>query len=353
MNTIVKEVEKTGYLRLIFLNLLISLFIIISYIYTSEFFGSISTIFISSQEFIISFGFTLLLFTFLSVLAGSIHGLFDGFIAEILYQLAFYHQIHIEWCLIIAVLGFTVGFYKYRPKKYHERIKIFYSFLALVISVSVVSGVIILSHLLLLPNQIPLEILIINYAFKFFTQALISIIFIVPTLLVLYDRVFAASEKQLYYIFLTHHPISASDHTFYLKFGSTKVFFCSRCSGVVLGGLTSMFLTYLLERIFRTELSGEIALILILILPIPAITDWGSQRLLLRKSTTSSRLFTGFILGSALHIMSFTYRYYMITLSALVIYFSIFFVLVYFGQKKEMKLLREEDYPYLSKQEEE
>jgi uncharacterized membrane protein len=344
-----QEPEKKNYLRLVFLNLLISLFIIISYVYISEAFGSISTIFIESQEFILSFGFTLLLFTFLSVLAGSLHGLIDGFIAEFLYQVAFYNQIHIEWCLIVAMLGLLVGFYKYKPKKYHEGIKVYYTFLVLVISAFITTGAIIMFQGLFYPGQIALETLIINYGFKFFSQALISIVFVVPILLVLYDKAFAASEKHLYYMFLTHHPISASDHTFYLKFGSTKIYFCSRCSGVVLGGLSSLFLTYLLERIINTELISEIALILIIILPIPALVDWGTQRLLLRKSTTGSRLSTGFILGSALHFMSFTYKYYFLTVLFLIIYFSMFGVLVYFGHKKEMKLLREEDYSYLSK----
>ena len=348
----VSGVEKKNYLRLIFLNLLISLFIIISYVYFADSFGgSISTIFLESQEYILRFGFTLLLFTFLSVLAGSLHGLIDGFIAEFIYQLAFYNQIYFEWCLIVAILGLLVGLYKYKPKKYHEGIKVYYTFLSLVINSFILSGVIISFQAIFYQGQFTLEILIINYGFKFFSQALISIIFVVPILLVIYDKAFATSEKHLYYMFLTHHPVSASDHTFYLQFGRTKIYFCSRCSGVILGGLFSLFFTYLLERTFHIKFSGEIALILIIILPLPGIIDWGTQRLLLRKSTTESRLFTGLILGSALHFMSFTYKYYFFTVLILISYFSVFGALVYFGHKKEMKLLREEDYSYLSKDE--
>jgi len=348
-----QEVERNNHLRLIFLNLLVSMFIIISYVYFAESFGSISTIFIESQEFILRFGFTLLLFTFLSVLAGSVHGLIDGFIAEFLYQLAFYNQIYIEWCLIVAILGFLIGLYKYKPLKYHEGIKVYYTFLALVISSFIMTGVIIGLQAIFYPGQFTFETLIIDFGFKFFAQALISIVFIIPILLVLYDKAFAASEKHLYYMFLTHHPISASDHTFYLKVGRTKIYFCSRCSGVIIGGLLSLFVTFLLERIFNAEVSGEIALILIIILPIPGLVDWGTQRLLLRKSTTGSRLFTGFILGSALHFMSFTYKYYFFMVIILILYFGVFFGLVYFGHKREMKLYREEDYSYLSKDEDE
>jgi uncharacterized membrane protein len=351
LNDFPQEAERKNYLRLVFLNLLISIFIIISYVYIAEAFGSVSTSFVESQEFFLRFGFTLLLFTFFSVLAGPLHGLIDGFIAELMYQLAFYDQIYIEWCLIVAILGLLVGLYRYKPKKYLEGIKVYYTFLALVISSFVIFGLIIGFQMIFYSSQFTLDILIINFGFKFFLQALISIVFLVPILIIIYDKVFAASEKHLYYMILTHHPASASDHTFYLQFGRTKIYFCSRCSGVILGGLISMFFTYLLERILKVEFSAEIALILIIILPIPAIIDWGTQRLLFRKSTTGSRLFTGFILGSALHFMSFTYKYYFFTVLFLIIYFGVFGVLVYFGHKKEMKLLRHEDYSYLSKDE--
>ncbi len=351
MNEIPQEEEGKNNFRLIFLNLLISTFIIISYIYIAEAFESISTNFLENQEFTIRFGITLLIFTFLSVLAGSIHGLVDGFIAELLYQITYYNEIYFEWCLIVAILGFLVGLYKYKPLKYHEGIKVYNTFLVLVINSFIISGLIIGFQMIFYRDQFTLEILIINYGFKFFFQALISIVFVIPILLVLYDKVFSASEKHLYYMILTHHPVSASDHTFYLKFGRTKIYFCSRCSGVIFGGLYAMFALYLIELIFNTELSGEIALLLIIILPIPGIIDWGTQRLLLRKSTTESRLLTGFIIGTALHVMSFTYNYYFYTMLILVIYFSIFGLLVYFGHKKEMKLFRMKEYPYLTEEE--
>ncbi|MBY8991509.1 MAG: DUF2085 domain-containing protein [Candidatus Lokiarchaeota archaeon] len=353
MNEVPQETEKKNYSRLVFLNLLICLFIIISYVYFAEAFGSISTVFLESQEFILRFGITLVLFTFLSVLAGSLQGLISGFLAELLYQVAFYHEIYLEWCLIVAILGFLVGLYKYKPLKFHEGIKIFYTFLMVIICSVIMTGIIIIFQTLFHPNQFPLDIVVLNFGLKFFLQALISIVFIVPLLLVLYDKILATEENDLYYMILTHHPTSASDHTFYLKFGRTKIYFCSRCSGVILGGLFAVFATHMLELVFQTEFNGELALLLIIILPIPGIVDWGTQRLLLRKSTTGSRIFTGFIIGNALHFMSFTYKYYFFTFMILIIYFSIIGALIYFGHKKEMKLLRMEDYPYLDEEEDE
>ena len=134
MNDISQSLEGKNYLRFIFLNLLISGFIIITYIYNAEVFGSISTIFIENQKIFLHFGLTLSLFSFFSVLAGSIHGFIDGFLAEFLYQVAFYQEIYLEWCLIVGILGFLIGLYKYEPLKYHEGIKVYYTFLLLVIN---------------------------------------------------------------------------------------------------------------------------------------------------------------------------------------------------------------------------
>ncbi|MFX1377591.1 MAG: DUF2085 domain-containing protein [Promethearchaeota archaeon] len=331
-----------GILRRIFLNLLIIAFITISYVYISEPFGSISTVFINNQEFSIHFGITLLLFTFLTVLAGPINGLISGFLGEFIFQLAFYDSIYLEWCVIIAIYGFLVGIYKYQPSKYYKNINVFYTLLALIITSFIVSSLIIVFQIIFYPGQFTLDIIFVNFGVKFLFTMLVSVLLIVPVLLFLYDKALANEEKQLYYMFLTHHPISASDHTFYLKFGRTKIYFCSRCSGVILGGLIALFTTYLVFKIYQIEFSAEIALILCIILPIPGLIDWGTQRLLLRKSSTESRLLTGFIIGLALHFMSYTYIYYFYTLTILTVYFSIFGLLVYFGHKKEMKLLKEE-----------
>ena len=336
--------ERSNILRIIFLNLLIIAFITISYVYISEPFGSISTIFINNQEFSIQFGITLLIFTFFSVLAGPIQGFITGFLGEILYQLAFYDNLdNLEWCFIVAILGFLSGVYKYRPLKYHDRMKVYYTFIALIIISFIIFGLIISVQFIFYGGQNSVEEIIINYGFKFFLQALISIIFIVPILLLIYDKILAKDEKHLYHMILTHHPLSDSDHTFYLQFGRTKIYFCTRCSGVILGGLLAMFSTYLSLKIFQVEFSAEIALLLCIILPIPGLIDWGTQRLLLRKSTTESRLFTGFIIGLALHFMSYTYKYYFYTLLLLTIYFTIFGLFLFFGSRREMRLWKEEN----------
>jgi len=239
--------------------------------------------------------------------------------------------------VIIALYGFVSGYYKYKPLKYHEGMKVYKTFLALIISSFFAIFMIILFRAVSDPLNPGLENLLINYGFKFFVQSLISSIFIVPILLILYDKFLAEEERHLYYLLLTHHPVVASDHTFYFQFGRTKVYFCSRCSGVIIGGILAMFFTHLIELIYETAVSAELGLLVIIIFPIPGLIDWGTQRLLLRKSTTGSRLFTGFIIGVALHFLTFTTKYYFISLALIILYFGILFLLMYFGQKLSMK----------------
>jgi hypothetical protein len=100
-----------------------------------------------------------------------------------------------------------------------------------------------------------------------------------------------------------------------------------------------MFFTHIIELFYGSSINAEIALLVIIIFPIPGLLDWGTQRLLLRKSSTGSRLFTGFIIGVALHFLTFTSKYYFITILLITLYFGILFLLMYLGHKKEMKKL--------------
>jgi len=330
-------------LRLIFVNILVVVFIIMSYIYTSESFGSsISTPFIGINEFSMVFGVSLLVFTFFSILSGPIQAFIAGFIGELIFQFAFYNTIYFDWCLVVAIFGFIAGIYKYKPLKYQKIKSVFYTFLVLVIDSVIVMFLLMLSQVLFYSSSLQFEILIINFGYKFFLQAIFSAIIIVPILLFIYDKALATTERHLYYLLLTHHPVSASDHTFYFQFGKTKIYLCSRCSGMIIGVILSVFLTHLVDLILNVQFSSELALFIIIIFPIPGLIDWGTQKLLFRKSTTESRLFTGFIIGVALHFISFTGEYYFLTLLIVPFYFSILIILIFLGQKKLVRELNKE-----------
>lgn len=334
--------ENKSFLRRVFLNLLIICFILISYFYFSESFGSISSPYISNTEFSLVFGMSLLLLTFLALLAGPYHAFISGFLGEFLYQLSYYDQIYLEWAFIVGIYGLMCGIYRYKPNKYTKKpINIYYTFIALLIASTLTMFLIILFQLFLLPVNLPLNDILIAYGFKFLIQALVSVIFIIPFLLWVYDKIFADEKRIVYNMMLTHHPMNASDHTFYLKFGKTRIFFCSRCSGVILGGLMGIFAFHIIELIFGYIMSPETAVLLCILLPIPGLTDWGTQRLLMRTSDTNLRLFTGFLIGLALHILNFTEDYYFLMIFIIIFYFSILGVLMYLGSKREIKRMRE------------
>jgi len=331
-------------IRTFFLNLLMIFFIVLGYFYISEAFGAISFFFIGNNTFSIQFSGSLLLFSFLVILSGPYVGFASGFIGEFLVQIAIYKTIYLEWCIIVAIFGFLCGYYRYKPLKYKNIKKIYYTFISLFLSSLLTTLLIIFYQSILSSGQMLLSTIFINFGFKFLMQSIISILVFVPILLRVYDTYLATNERQIYIDILTHHPATEEGitHTFYLTFGRTSVYFCSRCSGAILGGLFILFFSRLFVKITGNVISAEFAILLCIIAPIPGLTDWGTQRLLFRKSTTELRLLTGFVLGLALFALSFTSKYYFLVLFLLIFYLGIFFILVYFGHKRAKRQFKEE-----------
>jgi len=337
------EPKKT-LIRTFFVNLLMIFFIVLGYFYLSEAFGAISSFYIGDNTFSIHFSVSLLLFSFLVILSGPYVGFVSGFIGEFLVQLAIYNTIYLEWCITVAIFGFLCGYYKYKPLKYKNMKKIYFTFISLFLSSLLTTILIIIYQSILSSGQMLLSTIFINYGFKFLMQAIISILVIVPILLRVYDTYLATHERQVYTEILTHHPASEEGitHTFHLTFGRTNVYFCSRCSGAILGGLFIMFFGKLFFMTTGSRISAEFAIFLCIIAPIIGLTDWGTQRLLFRTSTTEIRLITGFILGLALFSMSYAAKYYFFVLFLLIVFLATFFVLMFFGQKKAVRQLNEE-----------
>ncbi|MEJ2277697.1 MAG: DUF2085 domain-containing protein [Candidatus Lokiarchaeota archaeon] len=329
--------ESFSFLRVFFLNLFKILFIIMIYFYVSEIFGSISTPYIKENiKFSIIFSLPLLLLIFFSNLAGPIHGFIAGFFGESFYQISFYNTLYPYWIIIVSIIGLVSGIYKYKPLKYLESMKIYYIFLTLIILSFGLMFLLIIFNFLFNP-LISVENLFLNYGFAYFIELLISVVFIVPILLYLYDRILALHERYIYNLFLTHHPIYASDHTYYLKFGRTYFYFCSRCSGIVLGTVISIFFTHLINIGFGLNITPILAVLMCIILPLPGLIDWGTQTLLKRTSNTKIRLFTGFLIGTALMMMSYANELYFLILGITTLYFSILFIMMYIGHRREKK----------------
>jgi uncharacterized membrane protein len=338
------SIEKTPKitLRTIFVNLFSIIFIIMIYIYISEIFGSISTPFISYNEFSLVFGVSLLIYSFFSVLVGPVQAFIAGFIGELLFQVAFYTNIFFDWCFIVGFYGLIAGLYRYRPLIFQEIRNVLYSIMLFALDSIIMMFFITIIRVTIYSSIQEFQLLLINYGFKFFLEALFSVILLVPLILMIYDKVLASKERDLYYILLTHHEISASDHTFFFQFGRTKIYFCSRCSGMVIGVIFSVFFVHLVQNIVDTQFSSEVALLITIIFPIPGLIDWGTQKLLLRTSTTGSRVFTGFMIGVAAHFISFTGEYNYLTIITTTFYFVVLIILILYGQKKLIRELKRE-----------
>ncbi|MBN1802534.1 MAG: DUF2085 domain-containing protein [Candidatus Lokiarchaeota archaeon] len=336
--------EARDLYRLIFLNLLISFFIIMVYFYLSEMFGSISAFFRDNPQFSINIVISTIGFAFLAILAGGIHGFISGFFGELLVQRAFYGTIDFSWCVIVAVLGLICGLYRYKPERKNKLKALFYTFLCLFFAILITTIALITFTALSTSTLINPYSLLINFGFKYFLTLLVSIMIFVPLLLVAYDWGFSNKERNIIHEFLTHHANNEEGlkHAFYFQFGRTRIFLCSRCSGVILGIIFSSFVFHFIDMIYQFEISPEFAIIFCSLAPIPVFLDWGSQKMLLRTSNTKYRLLTGVILGFSMYAITFTRKYFLILLLVVMIYFVILFVLFFFGQKKAFRIYNQE-----------
>ena len=333
---------RNDLLRTIFINFFIIAFIIMVYVSISNLLGSSSIFLIRDFTPNISIGITLIVFAFFSNIAGSYRSFIGGFLGELLFQLYSIQEFYLEWCILIGILGLMCGLYKYKPLKYLNSKNVLYLVITFLIS-SVVCSLFIIPFAIFFNQDYPSDVLFFSsIVWIFFLHVFISTTIFSTPLLILYDYIFSKKERVIYNEILTHHLPSESDHAFYLTFGRTYIFFCSRCSGVIIGGGISIFITSFLQAAFNLRISPEFAVFCCAVLPIPGMSDWGTQRLLFRKSNTEFRLITGFILGIALHLMSFTSKYILIMIFLLVIYFSLLGVLMFIGHRKELKKFKEE-----------
>ncbi|MHA1687877.1 MAG: DUF2085 domain-containing protein [Promethearchaeota archaeon] len=330
-------------LRSIFLNLFTIFFIILVHVSLSNLIGSSSTYFIETPNSPLLIGISLMIFGFFSTLTGPCRSFIAGFLGELLYQIGYFETIHVEWCLLMGTFGFICGLNIYKPLKYLKIKNIAFTLLVFFLASLGGALVLLLFKFFSLESGGTIESAFSNPVWYFFLHGFLSTALLSLPLLIIYDFFLSRKERIIYNELLTHHLSFQSDHAFYLQFGRTYIFFCSRCSGVIIGGLFSIFLTTLLENGFNIMINPDFAVLVCMILPIPGMIDWGTQRLLYRTSNTKIRLLTGFILGIALHFMSFTSKHALFMLFLLIFYFSLLGVLIYIGHKKELKQSKEKE----------
>jgi uncharacterized membrane protein len=264
-------------------------------------------------------------FIFLTVLAnlwGPISGGLGALFGELIYQTSSLSTIKWEFLLISVLIGSLAGAFRYDKEKTMPKLKIMKFFYSLIIGA--------LISAFLTDTSISIA---------FLMSELISFVFLSPLIIVLIDRILLHTSNNhgvIYSPILTHHWEMDSDHAIPVKIDGYYIFLCTRCTGTVIG----IFLGLFIERILffsGTPLSANLALTLSILLPIPGLVDWGTQKLLFRKSNDIIRIITGILLGLAMHMITFTGDLIYVISVITVIYFGVFSLLYYIGTKKLRK----------------
>jgi alpha-L-fucosidase len=148
--------------------------------------------------------------------------------------------------------------------------------------------------------------------------------------------IFFPQPGELYNLNLTHHPIEDDNHTIVLLVGKVRVYFCTRCTAMVLGVFFTFITMHMLWELFNWEIPANIAIVIVAIAPIVPLTDWGLQALYIRPATTTSRLITGFILGICMEMIAQSRGYERFLFPIIIVYFTIFGILYFFRMKQKM-----------------
>jgi uncharacterized membrane protein len=93
-------------------------------------------------------------------------------------------------------------------------------------------------------------------------------------------------------------PLLRHDHWLTIRFGNHHICLCARCSGTVLGFVSTLLLApFFFLAPYRT-LAPSVQIILALLLALPSGIDWITQKWGLRKSNNPTRFLVGTMIGS-------------------------------------------------------
>ncbi|MBN2156417.1 MAG: DUF2085 domain-containing protein [Candidatus Lokiarchaeota archaeon] len=282
-------------------------------------------------------------------IAGPIAGGIGALLGDLTYQLVTTKTIRMEFLLIAILMGVTAGVFRFDKEKTLKKMKVMHLFYSLVGAIIFSLGVLFLIAWVRNPGlNWSSELgsaLQFNY-FQFFLSEITSFLFLAPIIIAILDRVlrWASNDKGIAYkFFFTHHYEEQADHTIPIDIGGYQFFVCSRCSGTVSGILLMFFIdSVLFEYNNGVEIiNPTIAFILSIVFTIPALSDWGTQKLLLRESNDTIRLLTGVFLGAAIHLLVLAVDQYVIgVIIVLVAYFGAFFTMFALGNRKLRRFIQ-------------
>jgi len=282
-------------------------------------------------------------------IAGPIAGGIGALLGDIVYQLATVKTIRPEYLLIAVLLGAGSGIFRFNKDETLKQMKVMKYFYSLVGASLISLGIMFLIALIRYPSiNWDLEIgkaLQFNYI-QFFFSELLTYLFFGPLLIALIDRVLrwaSNPEGIAYRFFFTHHYEEQADHAIPLDFGGYQFFVCTRCSGTVSGIIFMVFIDYSMLQFFGYEIiHPTVALILCIVFTLPALADWGTQKMQYRTSNDIIRLITGLFLGAAIHLLVLAMEKYVVAvIIILVVSFAAFFTMFFLGNRKLRKFIME------------
>ncbi|MHA1786058.1 MAG: DUF2085 domain-containing protein [Candidatus Helarchaeota archaeon] len=130
--------------------------------------------------------------------------------------------------------------------------------------------------------------------------------------------------KKFLLFLLSHHSEEYFSRTIRI---TNSIRLCTRCTGMVLGFIISLLINF----IFIPYMPWNLALLFMILMIIPPVLDWSTQRLKKRESNNKLRFITGFLLG-----VSFTMIIHLkeIILFVNILIFSVLFLILIINFKR-------------------
>ncbi len=113
----------------------------------------------------------------------------------------------------------------------------------------------------------------------------------------------ADPRRPIYSILLAHHPRAHAHRCLWVPFGPYKIALCSRCLGLY-PTLAAILALQIFFRVSQT--AGVVDWVVVLLLSVPALFDWGAGHLGWRGKN-GLRFATGALLGVALGRSAYLY----------------------------------------------
>jgi uncharacterized membrane protein len=135
--------------------------------------------------------------------------------------------------------------------------------------------------------------------------------------------------RILHYL-ISHHSEEYYNRTIRIRIRGKNLHICARCTGITSSFLISAIVVFFLRIFLGFFINPYIALIISVILLIPTMVDWATQKLEFRESTNKIRIGLGILLGIGFTLLQFAIVLSVLTTSVVLITLIIFFgVIIY------------------------